>query len=157
MQLLLGNRLLGPIIYDENLNGERYLQMLRESILPLIRDAIPPEDLQELWFQQDGCPAHNTRQVMEFLREHFGNRIICNNGPVAWPARSPDLTPLDFFLWGYVKNKVYEFESPENRVVLENRLREILGSITRTTLQKVTATVLSRCEKCIGNNGQHVI
>ena len=28
-------------------------------------------------------------------------------GPISWPARSPDLTPLDFWLWGYLKDHVY--------------------------------------------------
>ena len=27
-------------------------------------------------------------------------------GPLEWPARSPDLTPMDFWLWGYLKEKV---------------------------------------------------
>jgi hypothetical protein len=35
-------------------------------------------------------------------------RWIDRSGPIAWPPRSPDLTPLDFFLWGYVKNIVYQ-------------------------------------------------
>ncbi|GBN61748.1 hypothetical protein AVEN_25533-1 [Araneus ventricosus] len=30
--------------------------------------------------------------------------------PIAWPPRSPDLTPLDYFFWGYVKHKVYSRE-----------------------------------------------
>ena len=37
----------------------------------------------------------------------FGERVISRNGPVGWPARSCDLTPLDYFLWGYVKSMVY--------------------------------------------------
>jgi hypothetical protein len=35
-------------------------------------------------------------------------RWIGRGGPIAWPPRSPDLTPLDIFLWGYVKNTVYQ-------------------------------------------------
>ena len=38
---------------------------------------------------------------------YFPNRWIGRDGPHAWPPRSPDLTPLDFFLWGYVKDRVY--------------------------------------------------
>jgi hypothetical protein len=26
-------------------------------------------------------------------------------GKIAWPPRSPDLTPLDFSVWGYIKEK----------------------------------------------------
>ncbi|GBN88525.1 hypothetical protein AVEN_69918-1 [Araneus ventricosus] len=29
-------------------------------------------------------------------------------GPVAWPPRSPNLNPLDFFFWGHMKSLVYE-------------------------------------------------
>jgi len=27
---------------------------------------------------------------------------------VGWPARSPDLNPCDFFLWGYLKEKFFK-------------------------------------------------
>jgi hypothetical protein len=37
----------------------------------------------------------------------FPNRSVGRDGPTPWPPRSPDITPLDFFLWGYVKDKVY--------------------------------------------------
>ncbi|GFS61743.1 hypothetical protein TNCV_2169641 [Trichonephila clavipes] len=35
------------------------------------------------------------------------DRLISGFGPVNWPPRSCDLTPLDYFLWGYVKSLVY--------------------------------------------------
>jgi len=41
------------------------------------------------------------------LQQRFGERLISKNGTVAWPHRSPDLADSDFFLWGYVKYKVY--------------------------------------------------
>ena len=41
-----------------------------------------------------------------FLDQHFPNRWIGRDGPHAGPPRSTDLTPLDFFLWGYVKDRV---------------------------------------------------
>lgn len=44
---------------------------------------------------------------MALLRERFGEQLISRFGPVNWPARSCDITPLDFFLWGCVKSKVY--------------------------------------------------
>lgn len=55
------------------------------------------ENRQELWFQHDGAPPHFARQARTTLNEIFGNRWIGRDGPVNWPARSPDLTPLDFF------------------------------------------------------------
>ncbi|XP_060864336.1 uncharacterized protein LOC132940637 [Metopolophium dirhodum] len=52
---------------------------------------------KNIYYQQNGAPAHNARIVQEFLRVRFGEKCIATHGPVEWPPRSPDLTPLDFF------------------------------------------------------------
>jgi hypothetical protein len=54
------------------------------------------------------APPHYTRHVREYLNESFPNRWLGRGGPVAWPPRSPDLTPLDYYLWGHMKTLVYE-------------------------------------------------
>lgn len=129
---------------------------MEEQILPAVRAIIPREQvLNDVWFQQDGCPAHNTRDVQNLLTEVFNNKVIANRGRVNWPARSPDITPLDFYLWGYVKNEVYEFEPPATIEQLEDRVRDVLNNINRNTLRKVTRTVFKKCEKCINKNGRH--
>ena len=48
-----------------------------------------------------------------FLDATFANRWIGRDGPTPWPPRSPDITPVDFFLWGYVKNKVFSTPVPD--------------------------------------------
>ena len=55
---------------------------------------------RHLWWVQDGAPPHRGRDVMARLQELFGDRIVTLNQPVEWTPRSPDLTPLDFFMWG---------------------------------------------------------
>ncbi|GFX03643.1 putative transposable element [Trichonephila clavipes] len=64
-------------------------------------------DVQELWFQQDVATCHTARATIDLLKDTFGDRLISRFGPVNWPPRSCDLTPLDYFLWGYVKSLVY--------------------------------------------------
>jgi hypothetical protein len=98
--------LIGPIIYEENLNGEMYDNFLRTRMLDLL-DEVPLNRLQNMWWQQDGAPPHNTLRVRNTLNEMFPNKWIGNRGPVEWPARSPDLSPCDFFLWGRLKDLVY--------------------------------------------------
>lgn len=137
------------------MTGERYLAMLQNQIVPAIREVVPNNEFHHVWFQHDGCPAHNTREVQIFLVETFGDRIISNSGPVRWPARSPDLTPLDFFLWGHVKNEVYEFDPPNSRDILEQRTRDVLSHINRNTILRVTRSVIKKCQKCIEKNGRH--
>ncbi|GFU37863.1 hypothetical protein TNCV_1063741 [Trichonephila clavipes] len=55
-------------------------------------------DVQELWFQQDGAKCHTARATIDLLKDTFGDRLISRFGPVNWPPRSCDLTPLDYFL-----------------------------------------------------------
>ena len=41
------------------------------------------------------------------MQQNFEEREIGRYGKIHWPARSPDLTPMDFFVWGWVKDQVY--------------------------------------------------
>ena len=59
-------------------------------------------NLHDIWFQQDGATCHTARETMDLLRSRFGEQFISRLGPVDWPLRSCDITPLDFYLWGYV-------------------------------------------------------
>ncbi|GBM95909.1 hypothetical protein AVEN_222589-1 [Araneus ventricosus] len=50
---------------------------------------------------------HYGNKVREFLDTPFPQRWIGRSNVMAWPPRSPDITPLDFYLLGYVKQHVY--------------------------------------------------
>ncbi|XP_063971908.1 uncharacterized protein LOC135159795 [Diachasmimorpha longicaudata] len=54
----------------------------------------------------DGAPPHYHRDVRAYLDQNLSGQWIGRRGPIEFPARSPDLTPLDFFLWGTVKDEV---------------------------------------------------
>lgn len=56
----------------------------------------------------DGAPAHFSVNVRQSLYERFRDRWIRRGGPIPWPPHSPDLNPLDFYLWGDLKALVYE-------------------------------------------------
>lgn len=74
-----------------------YKEMLQCNFIPQLRaDGV----LGTVWWQQDGAPAHYAQTVRDYLNETFGDRWIGRGGPVHWPARSPDLNSLVFFLWG---------------------------------------------------------
>ncbi|GFW72770.1 putative transposable element [Trichonephila clavipes] len=85
-------------------------------------------DVQELWFQQDGATCHTARATIDLLKDTFGDRLISCFGPVNWPPRSCDLTPLDYFLWGYVKSLVYA-DKPQTLDHLEDNIRRVIGDI----------------------------
>ncbi|GFU63315.1 transposable element Tc3 transposase [Trichonephila clavipes] len=82
-------------------------------------------DVQELWFQQDGATCHTARATIELLKDTFGDRLISGFGPVNWPPRSCNLTPLDYFLWGYVKSLVCA-DKPQTLDNLEDNIRRVI-------------------------------
>ncbi|GFW28840.1 uncharacterized protein TNCV_201631 [Trichonephila clavipes] len=93
-------------------------------------------DVQELWFQQDGATCHTARATIDLLKDTFGDRLISHFGPVNWSPRSCDLTPLDYFLWGYVKSLVYA-DKPQTLDHLEDNIRRVIADIRPQMLEKV--------------------
>jgi len=104
---LLGNKLIGPFVFDNNLTGNTYEVFLRNELPGLLEDILLMIRNQ-MYFQHDGAPPHYTRHVTEYLNESFLNCWLGHGGPVAWPPWSPDLTHLDYYLWGHMKTLVYE-------------------------------------------------
>ncbi|GFS65874.1 DUF4817 domain-containing protein [Trichonephila clavipes] len=93
-------------------------------------------DVQKLWFQQDGATCHTARATIDLLKDTFGDSIISRFGPVNWPPRCCDLTPLDYFLWGYVKPLVYA-DKPQTLAHLEDNIRRVIADIRPQMLEKV--------------------
>ncbi|GFX68387.1 hypothetical protein TNCV_2817611 [Trichonephila clavipes] len=79
--------------HNVTVNGDRYRAMLSNFFIPELNN----HDVQELWFQQDGATCHTARATIDLLKDTFGDRLISRFGPVNWPPRSCDLTPLDYF------------------------------------------------------------
>ncbi|UYV72787.1 hypothetical protein LAZ67_10000711 [Cordylochernes scorpioides] len=71
---------------------------------------------------------------------------IGRRGPIEFPARSPDLTPLDFFLWGTVKDGVYK-RKPRNLDILWNEIQAVCREISVDVLIRCTESVVTRTQK----------
>ncbi|GFS65216.1 DUF4817 domain-containing protein [Trichonephila clavipes] len=100
---------------------------------------------KELWFQQDGATCHTARATIDLLKDTFGDRLISRFGPVNWPPRSCDLTPLDYFLWSYVKSLVYA-DKPQTLDHLEDNIRRVIADIRPQMLEKVIENWTSRLD-----------
>ncbi|GFX31634.1 transposable element Tc3 transposase [Trichonephila clavipes] len=109
-------------------------------------------DVQELWFQQDGATCHTARATIDLLKDTFGDRLISRFGPVSWPPRSCDLTPLDYFLWGYVKSLVYA-DKPQTLDHLEDNIRRVIADIRPQMLEKVIENWTSRLDYIRASHG----
>jgi len=103
---LFGNKLIGPFVFDNNSTGNTYEVFLRNELPGLLED-IPLKKRSQMYFQHDGASPHYTRHVREYLNESFPNCWLGHDGLVAWSPRSPDLTPLYYYLWDNMKPLVY--------------------------------------------------
>lgn len=143
---ILGNNIVGP-----------FFILLRNDINPRITEILEQDDQlteNELVYQQDGAPPHYTAPVRQFLNETFPGRWIGRRGPVEWPARSPDLTPLDFFLWGHLKTKVYATQ-PESLEDLRARIVRECRLVTPEMFSNVRRRFQDQLYFCMEVNGGH--
>ncbi|GFU10156.1 SCAN domain-containing protein 3 [Trichonephila clavipes] len=117
-----------------------------------IKDFAMKKTRKELWFQQDGATCHTARATIDLLKDTFGDRLISRFGPVNWPPRSCGLTPLDYFLWGYVKSLVYA-DKPQTLDHLEDNIRRVIADIRPQMLEKVIENWTSRLDYIRASRG----
>ena len=86
-------QILPPFFFEDTVNGDRYLALLRDHVVPYLRKK---RLLSKVTYQQDGAPPHIKKCVTDFLRQNFRTRVISQLFDNPWPPRSPDLTPADF-------------------------------------------------------------
>ncbi len=111
--------------------------------------ALLDEDERYIYFQQDGARAHTSEQTMEFLCKFFIDRLVLIG---LWPPQSPHLTPLDFFLWGHLKSKIFAI-SPATIEKLKWRITMEIQNSTWKMLRKVFQNMMRRTVTCKNFDG----
>jgi transposase len=121
--------IIGPYFFTGNVNAEIYLEMLRTYYIPELKKK--KVDCSKNFFQQDGATVHCTADVLQYLEQNFGKNIISRRCEFAWPPYSPDLNPLDFFLWGHLKTLVYRDPAPTTVDELKKKIRDEIRKLNR--------------------------
>lgn len=141
--------LIGPFFFEGNITGVSYLNMLQNDVIPALR---VQEFFNEMIWQQDGAPPHFQVDVRNFLDQTFPKRWMGRRGAVDWPPRSPDLTPMDFSVWGIIKDLVYATK-PQNIQDLRQKIEEAFHYFSPELCSVICLSVPDRCRSCIANNG----
>ena len=99
----------------------------------------------------------HTVDVSTWMTEFFRHEIIALHHPNECPPRSPDLTPCDFFLWGYLKSKVYA-TAPCDMADLTQRINDEADAIKQNPrlVKRVVRDMIRRAQDCVANGGRHV-
>ncbi|UYV65386.1 hypothetical protein LAZ67_3004168 [Cordylochernes scorpioides] len=151
--------IIGPFFFEEingrtfktaSVTGERYVQLLREKVIPILQDR---QALSEITFMQDGEPPHISRGGKQLLKDTFGeDRVISRHFIHQWPSRSPDLTPCDFWIWGYIKSRVYRCR-PTTLVMLKASIRRHVSSISSDIYLMLSILSSIVCRRCLRMKG----
>jgi len=88
----------------------------------------------------------------------FPSRLISHSGDITWPAHSPDLAVPDYFLWGYVRSKVYKLYEicPANIYDLKHQILECVQGIPKALLRRVITVFPLQVQECIERHGGHL-
>jgi len=81
---------------------------------------VPLRTLLQMYYQHQGTPTHYARNITQYLNEQFPDRWIGCGGPQNWPPRSPDISPLDLHVWGYMEDMVNERKLDTRLITLAN-------------------------------------
>ena len=91
-------------LHEETMNGTRYIEnVLIPHVVPYFNSNVG----RNLYFQQDGAPCHYHNEVRAILNKELPHKWIGRRGVIEWPTRSPDLSVCDFFLWGYLRERMF--------------------------------------------------
>jgi hypothetical protein len=154
--------IIGPYWFEEpesgsalTVNQERYRHVLTKFWTALLRRVETERRRRNQWFQQDGATPHTAKQTLEWLKQRFHGKIISLKTDKPWPPHSPDLSPPDFFLWGYLKDRVYSTK-PRSIAELKRNIRNEIKKIDQDTCKKVIQNFAVRVRECGKLHGGHL-
>ena len=146
-----GNKL-GPIVFvDGTVNADKYIELLRETVLPFL-DALLEDGTTNIVFQQDNATPHTANRTRAWLENVLKERGIAL---MDWPPNSPDMSPIEN-LWARLKlelhrrypdtaslrgnpNTVKQILIPSLMEVWWNIGEEVLNALIESMLQRVNA------------------
>ena len=145
--------LLKPYFFDGNVTSNAYCDLILNHVIPQLK---LKRCFSKTIYQQDGAPAHTSNQTLALLHKKFPGRLISKKCGMIWPPYSPDIAPPDYFLWGYLKSKVYENRSFNDLNDLKQAITYEVTKIPPVILQKVCDSLTKKLKLCLKDDGAHV-
>ena len=152
------DRLFGPYFFPSTVDGDSYRAVISEIFYNELIASY--ENVDDIWFQQDGASPHTSKETRLLLQQCFGAQVISKDFEHEWPPRSPDLTPCDFYLWGAVKDLVYMHGRVDTVSQLQDLIIGAFNKIRQHHMPHVRNAVLSvrrRMELCIQQQGSQLL
>ena len=151
--------IIGPYRFEDDdgrsqtVNKERYMAVLNKYWASLGRRRGVLRASQ--WFQQDGATPHTANETFTWLRQRFEEKLMSRRCNVEWAPHSPDLNPPDFYLWGFLKDNVYQ-GNPQKIEELKTVITAKIRAIPKEECVKVIDNFARRVQVCLQRNGGHL-
>lgn len=129
-------------------NAVNYVSMLEESMLPSLRIVYPQREMPNVSFVQDNCRIHTARVTDAWFREHPEITVI------PWPAKSPDLNPIEN-IWGLMVQRWDNRNERRTEDLLrhcEQSWENLRGS---DICSRLVGSMRSRLQAVIDSNGSY--
>lgn len=138
------------VFIDEGakVNAEYYRDTVLEN--GLLRD-IRRISGNNFILQQDGARSHTARQTIQYLDANVPEYIEPHN----WPANSPDLTPVDYRIWGALQEKVYKHGPFNNTNDLRVAIEQEWDNISQRFIDLAIDQWRGRLQACVDAQGGH--
>jgi len=133
------------------LSSREYIATLDNTVLPDLKAHYGPINYSTLIYQQDGAACHRSQEALRYLDREFQDRMLAlgSHQGVDWSPSSPDLSPLDFYLWAELKKNVYKTPLPTNLDELANKILVAIENIMPQEVMKAILAMKKRAAKCI--------
>ncbi|CAK9808590.1 Transposable element Tcb1 transposase [Anthophora quadrimaculata] len=132
----------------ERITKEVYLEVLKRVIKPWMETTASG---RPYLFQQDGAPAHTSHLVQNWLSDNvdmFWSKDF-------WPPNSPDLNPLDYYVWGVIERQTNKCRHP-NVNSLRAAIESEFATIKHDQLKSACSRFRARIEQVIEAEGGYI-
>ena len=107
------------------------------------------------WFQHDGATPHTSNESLAWLQQRFPDRLISRRCDTRWSSHSPDLNLPYFYLWGYLKDRVYG-NNPQTILDLKAAITAAIRVIPREECGRVIENFARGIQMCLQRRGAHL-
>ena len=139
-----------PHIFEVNLkvNTKVYLDVLKSVVIPWCNQVAGGRPW--VW-QQDLAPAHKSKETQAWLQKECYDFVPFSH----WPPSSPDLHPLDYFVWSYVEN-ITNMTPHNTKASLIATIRRVFAELPPALVEKACSQFWIRIEAVIEAEGGYI-
>jgi hypothetical protein len=131
------------------INASEYQRNILNPFLEKDAKKLYPDN--DFIFHQDSAPSHASKSTIKYLNDRKINFIT----PELWTPNSPDNAPMDYFVWGYMVNKLRR-KKVKNIDHLKRVLLDIWKNIPQNLINKALDSWPGRCKLILRNKGKQI-